>query len=408
MRRIALALAVIGLQAVAANAASVEYIGQNIVPTGFRYAGTTVGGLSGIDYDAAAGRYWVISDDRSQLNPARFYDLTLDLSRFPRSNAPGAEGVTFTGVTNLKTPAGMDFAALTVDPESIRKAGSTLYWSNEGQRTAAGFQNPTVRAMDLAGNHVAEFSVPARFNPSGGASGLLPGDAGIYNNLAFESLALSTDRTKLYVAAENGLAQDTLPVTQATNQPSMTRVVEFDVASRAAQAEYAYQVGPLTATPTPADAFATNGLVEMLAVGDRQFLTVERSFATGVPGNGIRIYYVDGRDATDISAIDTLEGATFTPMTKQLLLDVNTLTNDDGSALLLDNIEGITFGPAYGPYAQTLILVSDNNFSGTQFTQFVALGLTAPIPEPETYALLGVGLALLALRRRRVQTFFRA
>lgn len=405
MRRRLLCALVFGLHAYAAAAAPLEYIGQNIVPTGSQYAGTTVGGLSGIDYDAAAGRYWAISDDRSQLNPARFYDLTLDLSQFARSSTPGSAGVTFTGVTNLKTAAGTDFAAFTVDPESIRKVGGALYWSNEGQRTAAGFQNPTVRSMDLAGNHTGDFAVPTRFNPIGDASGLLAGDAGIYNNLAFESLTLSTDRTKLYVAAENGLAQDSLPVTQATNQPSTTRVVEFDVATRAAQAEYAYEVGSLTALPTPSTAFATNGLVEMLAVGDRQFLTVERSFATGVPGNGIRIYLADARNATDVSGLDSLEGATFTPMSKELLLDLNTLTNDDGSPLLLDNIEGITFGPGIGQYAQTLILVSDNNFSATQFTQFVALGLTAPVPEPETYALLGAGLILLALRRRRPQAF---
>lgn len=399
-RSLACAL-VLGLHAYTVAAAPLEYIGQNIVPTGFLYAGTTVGGLSGIDYDAATDRYWAISDDRSQFNPARFYELALDLTRFARSSTPGAAGVTFAASTNLKTPAGADFAALTVDPESIRKVGGTLYWSNEGQRTAAGFQNPTVRSMDLAGNHTGEFSVPTRFNPTGDATGLLPGDTGVYNNLAFESLTLSTDLTKLYVAAENGLAQDALPVTQFTNQPSVTRVVEFDVTTRTALTEYAYEVGPLTALPNPATSFATNGLVEMLAVGDRQFLTVERSFATGVAGNGIRLYYADARNASDVSGLASLEGATFTPMQKRLLLDLNTLTNDDGSALLLDNIEGITFGPGFGPYAQTLILVSDNNFSATQFTQFIALGLTAPIPEPETYALLAAGLALLSLRRRR-------
>lgn len=372
MKRLAIALTLCA-QALAAGAAPIEYIGQNIVPTGFQFAGTTVGGLSGIDRDSATGRYWAISDDRSQSNPARFYELALDLGQFQRSSAPGAAGVSFEAVTSILTPAGSEFAALTVDPESIRKAGTTLYWSNEGQRTGSGFQNPTVRSMSLTGAYGADFAVPARFNPVGDPSGLLPSDAGIYNNLAFESLTLSVDGTKLYAATENGLAQDVLPVTQLTNQPSMTRVIEFDTASRQALAEYAYEVSPLAALPVPATAFATNGLVEMLAVGDRQFLTIERSFSTGVPGNAIRLYFADARNATDISDIDTLEGAAFVPMTKQLLLDLGTLENDDGSALLLDNIEGITFGPAFGPYAQTLILVSDNNFNPAQFTQFIAL-----------------------------------
>jgi hypothetical protein len=54
-----------------------------------------------------------------------------------------------------------------------------------------------------------------------------------------------------------------------------------------------------------------------------------------------------------------------------MLLDLSSLTNDDGSVLALDNIEGITFGPTVNG-KRTLILVSDNNFNPAQFTQFVA------------------------------------
>ena len=57
----------------AAHAApTLTYIGQQIVPTGTTYNGTTVGGLSGIEYDAANNRYFAISDDRSGVNAARF------------------------------------------------------------------------------------------------------------------------------------------------------------------------------------------------------------------------------------------------------------------------------------------------------------------------------------------------
>ena len=127
---------------------SLTYLGQQIVPPGTFYSGTVVGGLSGIDYVAASGRYLAISDDRSVINPARYYELSLDLTKFQRSATPGMTGVSFNAVTTLQKTGGGAFAANTVDPEGIRynPATNSIYWSNEGQRAADGFQNPTVRA----------------------------------------------------------------------------------------------------------------------------------------------------------------------------------------------------------------------------------------------------------------------
>jgi hypothetical protein len=86
---------------------------------------------------------------------------------------------------------------------------------------------------------------------------------------------------------------------------------------------------------------------------------------------------------------------------KTELVNLSSLKNDDGSFLATDNIEGLSWGPLHNG-KRTLILVSDNNFSPTQFTQFVALELTGPIPEPQTTALMLGGLAgVAALTRRR-------
>jgi hypothetical protein len=391
------------------KAQSLTYIGQQIVPTGTVFQGTTVGGLSGIDRIAATGSYVAISDDRSGFNPARYYGLTLDLNRFVRSANPGQAGVTFQSVTTLLDSTGQPFAANTLDPEGLRfnPATGTLVWSNEGQRAAAGLQNPTVREMNAGGSWVRDFAVPTAFNPVGSVAGTAAGDSGIRNNLAFESLTFSTDGRTLYTATENALVQDGAAATVGAGSPS--RIVSFDVASGVAGAQWVYNVEPVALPPNPAGGFATNGLVELLAIGERQFIAVERSFAAGAAtpgagpsgqptGNTIRLYFVDATGATDVSGAASIAGAV--PVSKTLLLDLSTLSNDDGSALALDNIEGITWGPEFNG-KPTLVLVSDNNFGATQFTQFVALSVTSPIPEPFSLALWGAGLAGLGFVRRR-------
>ncbi|MDQ3187188.1 MAG: esterase-like activity of phytase family protein [Pseudomonadota bacterium] len=361
-----------------------SYIGQQIVPNKTIFHGTTVGGLSSLDYNPGTGRYLSISDDRSNTNPARFYELSLDLAQFERSASPGMAGVTFHAVTTIQQPVGGPFKSNSVDPEGMRldAVRNKIYWSNEGQRSILSFQNPTVREMNLDGSHSRDFAVPARYNPRGSNIGLFPGDRGIYNNLAFESLAMSVDGDILYTATENGLIQDTPPANILTG--SRSRILSFDIASGKPGAEYIYEVGPVVVTPASFGGFATNGLTDFIAIGDRQFITIERSFTLGAatPGNTatgftVRLYYADARNATDVSGMDSIAGESIRSASKTLLLDLSDLTNADGSALAVGNIEGITLGPVFNG-KRTLLLVADNNFARKQFTQFVALELSAP------------------------------
>jgi hypothetical protein len=263
--------------------------------------------------------------------------------------------------------------------------------------------------MTMGGSAIRDFAVPSAFNPAGSVSGGTPGDSGIRNNLAFESLTYSTDGSTLYTATENALVQD--GPAAGVGQGSASRILSFDTATGAAGVQWAYQVDPVALAPNPANGFATNGLVELLAIGDRQFVAVERSFAAGAvtpgvgpnglpTGNTIRLYYVDARAATDVSGVASLAGAGIVPVSKTLLLDLSTLKHDDGTPLALDNIEGITWGPEFAG-KPTLVLVSDNNFGAAQFTQFVALSVTAPIPEPASWALMAAGLGVLLGRRKR-------
>ena len=200
--------------------------------------------------------------------------------------------------------------------------------------------------------------------------------------------------------------------TASVGAGSASRILSFDLTTGMSGAEYVYPVSPVALAPNPAGGFATNGLVELLAIGNGEFIAVERSFAAGAvtPGTGpsglptsntIRLFHVDVRQATDVSGLDSLAGQTYTAATKTLLLDMSDLRNSDGSALALDNIEGITLGPVLADGRQSLVLVSDNNFSAGQFTQFVALAIT-PVPEPGAalLCLAGLGAVSLVVRRR--------
>nr|WP_313901591.1 esterase-like activity of phytase family protein [Mycobacterium sp. SMC-2] len=56
------------------------YLGQSQVPFDATFDGTVIGGLSALSYDPGRQLYYVISDDRSKKNPARFYTVELSLS----------------------------------------------------------------------------------------------------------------------------------------------------------------------------------------------------------------------------------------------------------------------------------------------------------------------------------------
>ena len=73
------------------------------IPYDARFKGTTVGGLSGIDYDSTQQSYYLISDDRSALQPARFYTMKVYL------NNQGFDSLRITDVVTLRQPDGYPF-----------------------------------------------------------------------------------------------------------------------------------------------------------------------------------------------------------------------------------------------------------------------------------------------------------
>jgi myo-inositol-hexaphosphate 3-phosphohydrolase/phosphodiesterase/alkaline phosphatase D-like protein len=349
----------------------IDFIGEVTFPTGFVFDGTTVGGLSGIVYDSNTNSYYSISDDRSSLNPARFYTLNIDLS----DGSLDAGDVVFTDVTTLLDDMGMPFPLNGIDPEGITLTDAgTLYISSEGDAAvpAVFLLDPFVNEFALNGQQLNELPVPNKFLPTVDASN------GIRNNLAFESLTITPDQRYLYTATENALFQDG-PAASVTEE-SPNRILRFDLTTGQPDQEFVYFADPVV---NDSAIFSTSGLVELLAIDNSgTFLSLERSFAVET-GNNIKLYEVRTQGNTDVSGFNSLGGdpandlfAIDAVAEKRLLLDFDDL------GLTLDNDEGLAFGPTLPNGQQSLIVVSDNNFNPTQFTQFLAFGLDiGTIPE---------------------------
>ena len=248
----------------ASSNVQLEFIGEATFPTGFMFAGTEVGGLSGIDYDRWKKSYIAISDDRAQNGFARFYELTIDLQDGKLEDGD----VKFTKVTEILDEDGESFAEASVDPEAIRidSYRKRLYWTSEGDANAG--IPPFVRSMTRDGRPLKELQTPSKFFPSE--------EFGIRNNLAFESLTFGKSKRRLITATENALFQD--GPRASLEEKSPVRVLELSAKSGKAKREYIYFTDKIPDEPIPADAFATNGLVELLTYKHDLLIAVERAF----------------------------------------------------------------------------------------------------------------------------------
>jgi len=344
-----------------------EFLGEVIIPTGATFDDTEIGGLSSITYDQGRGVYHTLSDDQGNRptgDPVRYYTVNIDLD----DGALDDGDVTFVGVTELYENKKTPFAPGGLDPEGfVLGREGFFYMSSEGNIFVDPIIDPFIRRYNHNGRVTAELPIPDKYIPNGI-------DWGVRFNLAFESLNLTPDGRQLVTAGEGALFQDG-PASTFTNG-SLARILSYDNAKRTPVAEYVYEVGPWA---EPSAIFGVNGIVEVLPIDNvGTLLVMERSFSVGGvlgggTGNVVVINEVSTEDATDVLAVDALyDGGSpiaLTPVSKELVFAFDDLH------IPIDNIEGMTFGPDLPDGRRTLVIVSDNNFSPGQFTQFIVLAL---------------------------------
>jgi 3-phytase len=327
-----------------------QFLGQQIIPTGTQFQGTQFGGLSGLAFDERRGVFYAFSDD--QVN-VRFYTLRIDVSS-------GVPAVQIVAVTTIRDATGQPFAPQTVDPEGLALTkDDTLVLTSEG--FAVRLIDPWVREFSLDGRQLRALPVPGAFLPNAA------GTRGVRQNLGFESAGTPPNGRFVFTGTENALAQDGPPATLAAGSPA--RLLRYNLQTGTLDRQYVYSTDPIAELPVPSTQFAVNGLVELLPLNNQFLLAMERSFSVGAPGTGntIKLYRVALPGADDVNGFDSLAMllGTLQPAAKSLLLDLDTL------GLPLDNVEGMAFGPNLPDGRRSLVLVSDNNFAPAQFTQFL-------------------------------------
>lgn len=348
---------------------SLEFLGEYQLPKQ-TFQDTPIGGLSAITYDRQTNRFYAISDDRSQLAPARFYTLNLHLNR-SETGKVNIDKIEIEGVTFLKNERGETYPPGTIDLEGIALSPrGTLFISSEG---AIG-QNiqPFIGEFDLkTGKLQQNLRIPQRFLfADSKASETEP--RGIQDNLGFEALTLGQnsvmkdDPFRLFTATESALLQDSPPKTPEENaRIRLLHYVINPIGEPVLVSENLYLLDGASN-----DTLA-NGLCELTALEREGYLlALERTL--GLSGFGAKIYQVVNSNGTDTSRLLSFQGnlAKVVPLQKKLLLDLGELGID------LDNLEGMTLGPKLPDGSQTLVVVSDDNFKNEQVTQFLLFRLT--------------------------------
>lgn len=329
----------------------ITFLDDFIIPEDLEIGGTRVGGLSGIDF--YEGTYYLVCDHPG--NP-RFYKADLQINQKSIDTVIISEVVTLDRSAEWLKGKTLDLEAIRYDAER-----NSLVLTSEG--SIQNDKDPGIFHVTPGGEYISHFQLPDYF--------LATGEQKPRNNGVFEGLARAIEGG-YWVGMELPLQKDgSKPKLFPTKSPvRITRFEDNGIASK----QFVMQLEGITKIPWLY--FAVNGLTELLEYAPERFLVLERAFSAGhgSQGNTVRIFDVDAREATNTLGFQNLRKQDYTAATKNLVFDFKSVRKDLKENII-DNLEGMTFGPDLPNGNKTLILVSDNNFNtlGRQLNQVILM-----------------------------------
>lgn len=359
MKRIILLALVIFYSNYSFGAEKLRFIGDINYTTGEKFADTEIGGLSGLVYDKESKHILAVSDDKSQINEARFYEFELAIDTKNFSLKP-------VSVTKLKAPEGGYFKKNVADFEGITIYEKDVLISSEGALYLKKPIPPAFYRFSRQGEFKAMLPISPKFLPDPNNKIKL----GARENKAFEALSTTLDGKTVFLATEEALFQDS-PTTDISFSSTVRVSMYKDLKP---VAEYAYKLEKVEALKAVDLTPGENGLVDIAAIDDQSFYSMERSYLPFLQKNIIRIFKNKiTNKTTNIASIESLKDASFVSIEKELVLDLDDIIYKlNPNFQILDNIEGLAFGPVLRNGNRSLIITSDNNFGKNQRTLFIA------------------------------------
>jgi hypothetical protein len=349
-----------GGSVVAAPTLTVTDVGSFSLPSGT----TAADELSGLTW-AGGSSYYAVSDSSATL-----YGLTVNLN--PATGAVISASIT----SSLALGAGSDREGV-----AYYAGNASVYVSDE---TGA-----TIREYRLSDGAVLQTIQPSSF----GAGNPFEVFEDVRSTLSLESLSLQAGHQSLWTANEEALVGDGAASVPGADPATVVRLQRFN-SSLTPAGQWAYEVDAISGD-VPGVTLERSGVSDVAVLPNGKVLVLEREVGW-VTGQGVRfrsrLYEVDFAGATDVSSIDELDGASYTPVGKDLLWE-GLFSNE--------NFEGVSLGPALsGADDFSLLLISDDQ-NGDLDQELYALRLHGAIPEPTVSALLLVAAGAAVFRRRR-------
>lgn len=351
---------------------ALEFVDAVIFPSGTvvpAFGERPMGGLSSITPTGIDAQYAVVSDESFSPRLMRFrVDVQGDRLRVDPIDA---------GI--VARPTGLALPGAATDHEGLACfTDQTCYLSSEGNQERQPRLAPSIIGY-RNGQAVDPVTLPDWFLPS--VTG--PAVSGVRRNEAFEALGASADGQRLYAVSETALVQDGPAPSAGVDSPCRVVVFERQGARFIPGAEYIYHVDAVTWPSDYVQPEGSRGIVEIVPLEDGTALTMERSFVQERAGarrarNDIDLYRTSFAGADDVRGLRALTPdrlSTLQTASKTKILSLVDLAPALPAALResLDNFEGLTMGPRLANGDQSLLLISDDNFSRTQVTAFLLL-----------------------------------